>query len=244
MSGKLAVVPGRHVLTLSTVLAILGFLVVTAVLTGSKERAKSAPRKAQLVALIHQRQRLVDDLDVAVDSLRRDLSSAQERASLDNVLDREEAQRLQKLAAQAGTVPLRGPGLTVSMYPSSRPVPSPEDAGAYQIHDTDLQLVVNALWAAGAEAIAINGSRLVATTPIRSAGETIIVNFRPLSPPFQISAIGANRASFEASDIARRFKRWIKLFGLGFEVTSKPDVTVPGYTGRVGISAASPGGVG
>lgn len=244
MSGKLAVVPDRRSLTLSVVLAILGFLVVTAVITGTEERRKSAPRRAQLAALIQQRQSLVDDLDVAVESLRRDLASAQEEAARDDVLDRREAQRLQRLATQAGTVPLRGPGLTVSMFPSKRPAPSPDEAGAYQIHDADLQLVVNALWSAGAEAIAINDSRLVATTPIRSAGGTIVVNFRPLSPPFRISAIGADRARFESTEIARRFKRWISLFGLGFEVKSEHDVRVPGYTGRVGISTASPGGVG
>lgn len=243
MFGKLVVVPDRHVLTLSAVLAILGFLVVTAVVTGSEERRKSAPRRAQLAALIQARQSLVDDLDVAVESLRRDLESEQEEVSRDDVLDRRESERLQQLATQAGTVPLQGPGITVWMSPSKRPAPSPDEAGAYQIHDTDLQLVVNALWSAGAEAIAINESRLVATTPIRSAGDTIIVNFRPLSPPFRISAIGADRARFESTEIARRFKRWINLFGLGFEVKSERDVSVPGYTGRVGISAASPGGV-
>jgi uncharacterized protein YlxW (UPF0749 family) len=160
------------------------------------------------------------------------------------VRDRREAAELEALATQAGTVPLRGAGLVVSMAPSDRPAPVSEDAGAYQIHDTDVQLVVNALWAAGAEAVAINDSRLVATTPIRSAGGTIVVNFRPLSPPYVISAIGADRARFEASAIARRFKRWTKLFGLGFQVRPRTSVAVPGYTGRVGISAASPGGGG
>ena len=133
---------------------------------------------------------------------------------------------------------------TKNAAPSDRPPPSAEDAGAYQIHDTDLQLVVNALWAAGAEAVAINDSRLVATTPIRAAGDTIVVNFRPLSPPYEVSAIGVDRTAFENSEIARRFKRWITLFGLGFDLQARAVVTVPGYTGRVGISAASPGGVG
>jgi uncharacterized protein YlxW (UPF0749 family) len=83
----------------------------------------------------------------------------------------------------------------------------------------------------------------VATTPIRAAGGTIVVNFRPLSPPYRVSAIGADRARFEASDIARRFHRWTELFGLGFAVTERSVVSVPGYTGRVSISAATPAGV-
>ena len=229
---------------MSTVVAILGFLLVTAVITGAAERQKSAPRKAELVELIGQRESLVDDLDGAVETLRREVATAQERATRADVRDREEAKVQQVLAEQAGTVPLRGAGLVVALAPSDRPAPDAEDAGAYQIHDTDLQLVVNALWSAGAEAVAINDSRLVATTPIRSAGGTIIVNFRPLSPPYRVSAIGADRERFERSEIARRFKRWITLFGLGFDVQSKATVEVPGYTGRVGISAAEPGRTG
>jgi uncharacterized protein YlxW (UPF0749 family) len=131
--------------------------------------------------------------------------------------------------------------VVVTLAPSDRQPPSAEEAGAYQIHDSDLQLVVNALWASGAEAVAVNDSRLVATTPIRSAGATIVVNFRPLSPPFTVTAIGADRMAFEASDIAKRFHRWTSLFGLGFGVREAKLVKVPAFTGRVSIASASPG---
>ena len=229
-------------MTLSVVVGILGFLVVTAVVTGQAERQKAAPRKAELVALIDDRQRLVDDLDSAVESLRRDVAAEQARASRATSLDRQEARALAALAEQAGTVPLRGPGLVVSLAPSTREAPSPEEAGAYQIHDTDLQLVVNELWAAGAEAVAVNDSRLVATTPIRAAGGTIVVNFRPLSPPYRVSAIGADRRRFQQSEIARRLERWTEMFGLGFKIQERAAVSVHGYTGRVAITTATPAG--
>ena len=232
--------PDRAAVTLASVLGILGFLVVTAVATGQAERQKAAPRKAELVTLIETRQGQVDDLDAAVEVLRRDLAVAQERVTRANSRDRRAAEEATRLAEQAGTVPLTGRGIVVRLSASNRTPPSPQEAGAYQIHDSDLQLVVNALWAAGAEAIAINDSRLVATTPIRAAGGTIIVNFRPLSPPYRVHAIGVDRRQFEASDIARRFKRWTTLFGLGFSVQPRAEVSVPGYTGRVGISAATP----
>ena len=228
---------------MASVLGVLGFLVVTSVLTGQVERQKAAPRKAELVSLISDRQSLVDDLDTAVVALRRDVAAAQARANEADTLDQAEAAVAAVLAEQAGTVPLRGPGLVVSLSPSDREPPSPQEAGAYEIHDSDLQLVVNELWAAGAEAVAVNDSRLVATTPIRAAGGTIVVNFRPLSPPYRVSAIGADRLRFETSDIARRFTRWTELFGLGFSVTERAVVSVPGYTGRVSISAATPAGV-
>jgi uncharacterized protein YlxW (UPF0749 family) len=234
-------VPDRSLLTLTAVVGLTGFLIGTAIVTGSAERQKAAPRKAELVSLIDDRRELVDELDSAVGVLRRDVAQAQSRASRASSRDRAEADAQAQLAEAAGTVPLQGAGLVVSLAPSSRPAPSPEEAGAYLIHDADLQLVVNELWASGAEAIAINGSRLVATTPIRAAGGTIVVNFRPLSPPFRVTAIGADRRTFTSSDIARRFERWTELFGLGFEVQERASVTVPAYTGRVSISTAEPG---
>ncbi len=233
-------VPDRSSLTLGAVLALLGFLVVTSMATGSAERRKALPRKAELVSLIESRRTSVGDLDQAVATLRADLAEAQLRASRLTAQDRLHAQAHSDLARQAGTLALHGPGIDVVLAPSDRTPPSAEEAGAYQIHDTDLQLVVNALWSAGAEAVAVNGSRLVATTPIRTAGATIVVNFRPLSPPFVVSAIGADRVSFEGSEIARRFRRWTVLFGLGFQIKDRPDIEVPGYTGRVAISTATP----
>jgi uncharacterized protein YlxW (UPF0749 family) len=232
--------PDRHALTLASVIGVLGFLVVTSVLTGQAERRQSAPRKAELVELIDRRRAQVDGLDEAVEALRLDVAAAQEEVSRESTRDRRDAERTRALAQQAGTLPLVGPGLVVSLAPSDRTPASAEEAGAYQIHDADLQLVVNALWSAGAEAVAVNDSRLVATTPIRAAGGTIIVNFRPLSPPYVVEAIGADPVRFEASEIARRFRRWTTLFGLGFDVRARTAVEVPGYTGRVAISTAVP----
>ncbi|HEX7167238.1 MAG TPA: DUF881 domain-containing protein [Acidimicrobiales bacterium] len=230
----------RSSITLGGVLAITGFLVVTAFATGHAERARVEPRRADIIELIEQRQSLVDDLDEAVASLRSDVGRAQQQASRLDAQEEAVAERLAELAAQAGTVALVGEGLVVGLAPSDREPPSPEDAGAYEIHDSDVQLVANALFAAGAEAVAVNGSRLVATTPIRAAGDTIIVNFRPLSPPYRIEAIGADRRRFVSSDIARRFERWTDLFGLGFSVDERDDVTVPAYSGRVSIATATP----
>lgn len=233
-----AVVHDRSTITLGAMLALTAFLVVTSVQTGRAERAKQAPRRAQLIDLIEAEQQDVTDLDARVETLRVDVAAAQERLAERNDLEQRVVDQLGRLGATAGTVALRGPGLRVELAPSDREPETEADATAYGIYDGDVQLVVNALLAAGAEAVSINGSRLVATTPIRAAGDTIVVNFRPLSPPYEISAIGASRERFEASDIARRFQRWTSLFGLGFEVR-QTTVEVPAFTGRVRISQAT-----
>lgn len=232
--------PDRSSLTLAGVVGVLGFLLVTTVSTGRAERRREEPRKAELIRFIDERRSLVADLDEAVERLRSEAAAAQEQASRLSADDRRVAERTSLLARQAGTVALRGPGLVVELSNSARRPPSPDEAGAYRIHAADIQLVVNALFANGAEAVAINDSRLVSTTAIRAAGDTIVVNFRPLRPPYRIVAIGASKPRFESSRIANGFSNWTKLFGLGFDVRSERNLTVPGYTGRVAISSALP----
>src|SRR5207253_4639319 len=131
------------------------------------------------------------------------------------------------LSAMAGTLAVKGHGLVVHLADSSRTPASSDEASAYRIHDVDIQLVVNALFAAGAEAVSVNGNRLVATTPIRAAGATIVVNFRPLNTTYEVRAIGARTDDFEKSEIARRFRRWQDLFGLGFRVEHRTRLGVP-----------------
>lgn len=219
--------------------AVLGFLLVTAVSSVGHARRADAPRRAELIALIDQRRDLVAQQDRAVSALRDEVDAARRDAVARNDRDRAEDERMADLALQAGTVALRGRGLEVELSDSPRSSSADPDAGAFRIHDADLQLVVNALFAAGAEAVAVNDSRMVATTPIRAAGDTIVVNFRPLNPPYKVSAIGADRKTFAESEIARRFDRWTGLFGLGFTIQQR-EVTVPAYSGRVAIISAQP----
>lgn len=219
---------------------VLGFLLATAMSTTKATRRAEAPRRSQLIRLIEARREQVAELDRSVRALREQVDDAQE-ASLRRLRQEDELAATEAdLALQAGTVGLRGKGLVVRLSDSQRDASGDEVEEAYRIHDSDIQLVVNALFAAGAEAVAVNDSRIVVTTPIRAAGDTIIVNFRPLIPPYRIHAIAADQRRFERSEIARRFKRWTKLFGLGFAVQEAGQVSVPPYSGRVAITTASP----
>ena len=98
------------------------------------------------------------------------------------------------------------------------------------MRDGDLQLVVNALWSAGAEAVSINGQRLGPTTAIRFAGEAVLVDFRPVTNPYQVSAIG------DPATLSRRFLASpevgslaviSKSFGLRFEFAQEDELTLP-----------------
>jgi uncharacterized protein YlxW (UPF0749 family) len=107
------------------------------------------------------------------------------------------AAQAQTLGLAVGEVPVTGPGLRLTLDDApgrNGTVGSdPRATGQFDggtILDADLQVVVNGLWAAGAEAIAVNGERLTALSAIRSAGKAILVDFRPLVPPYVIEAIG------------------------------------------------------
>jgi len=223
------------------VLALLGFLLVTAAQSASATKVAEQPRKERLISLIQERRSTMKVLDKAVRNLRGQLATEQRRRTNQGNAAADAARTQAALAAQAGASGVTGPGLRVKASDSKTTPDDTHEAGAYRISDTDLQLLVNALWSAGAEAIAINGNRIVATSSIRAAGETIVVNFRPLSPPYRLDAIGADGAAFNRSDIATRMRRWHTLFGLGFSSRRVDKLTIPAYAGRVGIDVATPG---
>jgi uncharacterized protein YlxW (UPF0749 family) len=149
---------------------------------------------------------------------------------------------LDRLAAEeqgAAVVAVSGPGLLVSMdnappAADSDPVGgSAEVAQAGIVQDGDLQLVVNGLWASGAEAISINGQRIGATTAIRQAGQAILVDLRPVAPPYQISAIGDPddlSNAFLKTPEAQSVAGLSKDYGLVFTFARKDELDLPAGT--------------
>lgn len=217
------------------------FVAVTAGFSTDASRRANQPRRQQLVELISSRESQISKMEEDLAELRADLEREVEQAGRKTASRRATAEASRVLALQAGAVGVTGPGLEVVMSDSER-VPGPkEDPALYRVHDADIQLVVNALFSLGAEAIAVDSQRVVSTTAIRGAGETILVNFRPLVPPYVISAIGVSSRTFERHPVARRLARWEGLFGLGFRVGDSEAVTVPAYAGQVGLRHAEPG---
>lgn len=223
--------------SLAVVLGLVGFLTLVAS-SGVKDAKRGAEsRRAGLVKLINTRQGEVESLGKELVRLRADVAEARRRLSATSA---EDSRRLHELQMWAGTAAVKGPGLEVRLADSRREARSETDRESLAVQDVDLQLVVNALWAVGAEAVAVNGQRLVSTSPIRGAGETITVNFRPLAPPYKIEAIGADKKDFERSEVARRFRRWAEDYGLGFAVKKRGGLEVPAYLGTLQLSSARP----
>lgn len=133
----------------------------------------------------------------------------------------------------AGTVALTGPGVIVVLDDSPRRPLRGEDPTLYLVLDSHLRDVVNLLWEGGAEAVAINGERIVATSSIYAAGGVIVVNTARLAPPYEVVAIGPPEleALLRSPGRLTQLRSRVQNYGLQFSVRRAAEVTVPPYKG-------------
>ncbi len=132
------------------------------------------------------------DLQRRITQLQKDNGQFTKSAPTDTERLKLLSKETEKAQTFAGLTDVKGPGVIVTLNDSKKPSVDmpPGFAPPNIIHDTDIAAVVNELKASGAEAICVNGQRIVAVSPIRCVGPTIMVNFAPQSPPFVIKAIG------------------------------------------------------
>jgi uncharacterized protein YlxW (UPF0749 family) len=210
------------------VIAAIGFLLIVAyqhVL--ADEPARSRARDG-LIDQINDRQASTDSLRRRADQLRDQVARQRDAA-----LDDRAAARLRDLEATTGLGRVAGDGVVVRVADAPRPVDAVTGQGSGadlgRVLDRDLQQIANALWQAGAEAIAINGQRLISTSTIRAAGDAILVDFRPLAGPYEVSAIGPGdlHKQFGNSSTARTFRQLVEAFGMSFEIRGRDDLSLP-----------------
>lgn len=217
---------------------LVGFLLTTGLTAGRQAALAEDARKGELIALVHARQERAAALSQRLEELRREVAAAEQSVNVAGAPGLNA--RLEQVEAQAGLTALRGPGLEVTFAdaPGTCPTGRVEDC---RIQDVDLQLATNVLWSLGAEGIAINGERLIATTAIRSAGSSILINYRVLTPPYVVAAVGDPQtldAGFADSDLADDFTVWRDVFGLGFSTRTVEELELPAYTGSVRLRIA------
>ena len=216
--------PGRRVLALLALL-LLGLLTGTAVAQVRDGQSATSGLRADLADQVRVRTAESDALAVSAERLRAQVSGAQAELLGDDEAGRAARERLERLDLLTGSAPVEGPGLRVVLgdAPAAEVDAAPRGGASdtARISDRNLQDLVNALWAAGAEAIDVNGQRLTALTAIRSAGEAILVDFRPLTPPYAVRAVGdPSDLQVELLDgpTGRRLSTYVSLYGWTLEV--------------------------
>lgn len=136
-----------------------------------------------------------------------------------------------ELKLQACVLPLTGEGVIIKMDDSTHVAKAGENPNVYLIHDDDLLRVINELRAAGAEAIAVNGQRLIATSEIRCAGPTLSVNNVRTAAPYEICAIGDKKSLENAIKMRGGVADTLKVWGIQLEVNAVDNVAIPPYKG-------------
>ncbi|HEX2040742.1 MAG TPA: DUF881 domain-containing protein [Acidimicrobiales bacterium] len=216
----------------------IGFVLATALRARPADPEARLTQRYRLADLIEREQRTAAALRSEVADLRNRVSRLRTTRTgfLQGAGAREEELRDATLAA--GLVAVRGPGLRVVLDDSEEEEPASGNVNDLVVHSQDVQAVVNALWRAGAEAIAINGQRLVGTSAVLCVGNTLLLNGTVHSPPYTVVAVGAGRDRFEADKLVRRLHDDAESFGLRFSVSRESTVEVPAYKGAIDLQYA------
>ncbi|WP_432510181.1 DUF881 domain-containing protein [Kineococcus sp. SYSU DK001] len=225
------------------VLAAAGLLFATSALTAGGTDLRS--ESADLGSVVAQRSQenaaraaQVAALRAEVDALSRDVPAG----TADPLQDA-------ALGTASGALAVRGPGLAVTLDDAPtgaddarRPAgASPDDL---VVHQQDVEAVVNALWAGGAEAMMIMDQRVVSTSAVRCVGNVLVLQGRTYSPPYRIAAVGdvdALRAALGASAEVAVYRQYVAAYGLGYEVAAADDLALPAFDGTTRLDHARAG---
>jgi uncharacterized protein YlxW (UPF0749 family) len=237
---------GRSPIAILIIGIVMGFVVAVvwngASTPSSGSSTSSRERTASTIARLEKEQ---EELKATIGQLRNQIDEYQRRAPANAQTLAEITAEINRQQMLAGLTALEGPGIRVTLDDSSAPSPVlGAGANAYIVHEYDLRDIVNLLWLAGSEAIAINDERVVVTTSIYCVGSTVMVNDTRLSPPYRIQALGDPTRQEEAlsntaylKDLRERVKR----YGLQFKFSRMGQLVIPAYSGRLSLRYASTG---
>ncbi|UNQ39730.1 DUF881 domain-containing protein [Prescottella equi] len=225
---------------------VAGLLIATTreVSHGNEIRAADSTRLSDLV---RQAQTEVDRAARTRDELAAQVEELQETAAGTDTRVAEVLTESRALADSAGLTELSGRGVVVTLTDAPRDADGKYPAGASPddlvVHQQDVQSVLNALWAGGAEAVAMQDQRIVNTSAPRCIGNTLLLHGRTYSPPYVVTAIGdpARLAATLANEPGiKMFKQYAVRYGLGYTQQQSDALTVPAYTGQLHTEYARP----
>jgi uncharacterized protein YlxW (UPF0749 family) len=207
-----------------------GFLLAVAWREAVAAEPDRSSAHAGLVDEVKAAQARTDGLQQQSEQLRREVTT-QQQAALGGSAEQLRQVRQQEVAAGFGAAV--GTGAVVRLVDAPAPIDpttgKPSTAEVNRILDVDVQGVANGLWASGAEAIAVNGQRLTSTSTIRTAGNAILVDFRPVTSPYELSAIGPKDLdqTFARSTASATMRELADKYGLTFVTRAEDNLTLP-----------------
>jgi uncharacterized protein YlxW (UPF0749 family) len=238
--------PGMHVrqrwpLAVLVIFAITGYLFVAASVSSGGDDLR--PAGGDTASLAQERKSRIDERRTEARELRSNidkLSAAVSSAALKKLRD-----RAKQLEEPTGLTALEGPGIRVTLKdaPATLDAPDNVDPNLLVVHQQDIQAFVNALWAGGAEAVTLQGQRLISTTGIKCVGPTVVLDGVPYSPPYVIEAIGdvgAMNTAIDTSPATITYRDYANDpdYQLGLDIENVDEVKAGAYAGPVSLRYA------
>lgn len=217
---------------------LIGATAITA--QGSDLRPNRTNDVAQLVAEVEQRNQELAERAAQLRAENDELAAAQGAAGAPSV-DPETGM----ISRSAGLEAVKGPAVKVVL--TDAPIdftPPGVDGDMLVVHEQDIQNVVNALWAAGAEAMTIQGQRVVSTTAVKCVGNTVVLHGTAYAPPYEIVAIGDPallEAGLASDSGVQVYRQYAQAYQLGYEQQRLAEVSLPPYTGPLPRQASTQG---
>ena len=227
--------------TLGVALLALGFLIAAQLRTEAPRVRYASQERVPLVETARGLQTQQDGLKQRLLDLRAQIQSLESQGQGSAALVRDLEDRLRQARIAAGLIALQGSGLVLQLGDSSNVVPPGDNPTDYLVSARDIRTVVEELWLAGAEAVAVNGERVASTSAIIDIGGSILVNAAYLAPPYQVSAIGPPDL-FDQVNGSAGFREFVRMrvesFGLQVSFAELKDVTIPAYAGTINLRYA------
>ncbi len=178
----------RTTMRVTVIAVLLGFAAATATVALRAPQPDVVTARRVLEQEIRDRRASNEELSDSISDLNAEVEQIQTVALSESypVL----LANLGRDAGSTGALAVKGPGVTVKLRDGAKPQDDSPAESSSRVQDYDIQVVVNSLWASGAEAISVNGQRLTARSAIRSAGDAILVDLVGLIGPYEIEAIG------------------------------------------------------
>ena len=213
---------------------VLAGLMITVSALAARGTDLRSDRNLSLRELVTTQAQRNEDLRGDVARLRAEVDQLGHQQGASTELDRQLADAL----LQANASPVSGPGMRVVLTDAPVDVkPAGVDDDALVVHQQDIQAVVNALWQGGAEAISIQGQRVIATTGIKCVGNSVVLHGIPYAPPYVIEAIGDGdrlAASLDGSRPVAIYRQYADAYGLGYSASREAQLSLPAFEGAVG----------